>query len=146
MKVCIYGAGAIGGWIGVRLARAGSPTFKEIDFSMKAQTFQDLGAIYMNSGETPQQRREIERRADRPDVEHLQRNQGLIALGAGPGPRVPALAPEDVCGRREGLAVDGFVAAVRRRASPTAKRECRCARRTSRAGLAGRSGGSRRRQ
>ena len=23
MKVCIYGAGAIGGWIGVRLARAG---------------------------------------------------------------------------------------------------------------------------
>ena len=23
MKVCIYGAGAIGGWIGVKLARAG---------------------------------------------------------------------------------------------------------------------------
>jgi len=31
--------------IKVRLARAGSPTFTEIDFSMKAQTFQDLGAI-----------------------------------------------------------------------------------------------------
>lgn len=29
----------------VRLARADSPTFKEVDFSMKAQTFQDLGAI-----------------------------------------------------------------------------------------------------
>jgi hypothetical protein len=29
----------------VRLQRPGSPTFKEIDFSMKAQTFQDLGAI-----------------------------------------------------------------------------------------------------
>ena len=29
----------------VRLQRAGSPTSKEIDFSMKAQTFQDLGAI-----------------------------------------------------------------------------------------------------
>ena len=29
----------------VRLQRAGSPTAKEIDFSMKAQTFQDLGAI-----------------------------------------------------------------------------------------------------
>src|SRR5688572_24307767 len=29
----------------VRLARAGSPTAKEVDFSMKAQTFQDLGAI-----------------------------------------------------------------------------------------------------
>jgi hypothetical protein len=29
----------------VRLARADSPTFKEMDFSMKAQTFQDLGAI-----------------------------------------------------------------------------------------------------
>ena len=29
----------------VRLARAGSPTAKEMDFSMKAQTFQDLGAI-----------------------------------------------------------------------------------------------------
>ena len=25
MKVCIYGAGAIGGWIGVALARAGLP-------------------------------------------------------------------------------------------------------------------------
>ncbi|HTH80007.1 MAG TPA: 2-dehydropantoate 2-reductase N-terminal domain-containing protein, partial [Ramlibacter sp.] len=24
MKVCIYGAGAIGGWIGLKLARAGS--------------------------------------------------------------------------------------------------------------------------
>jgi len=29
----------------VRLARAGSPTSTEIDFSMKAQTFQDVGAI-----------------------------------------------------------------------------------------------------
>lgn len=29
----------------VRLARAGSPTFKEVDFSMKAQTFQDIAAI-----------------------------------------------------------------------------------------------------
>ena len=29
----------------VRLQRAGSPTAKEMDFSMKAQTFQDLGAI-----------------------------------------------------------------------------------------------------
>lgn len=29
----------------VRLARAGSPTVKEVDFAMKAQTFQDLGAI-----------------------------------------------------------------------------------------------------
>ncbi|MGH8441347.1 MAG: hypothetical protein ACRETF_00400 [Nevskiaceae bacterium] len=29
----------------VRLQRAGSPTSKEMDFSMKAQTFQDLGAI-----------------------------------------------------------------------------------------------------
>ena len=29
----------------VRLARAGSPTTKEMDFSMKAQTFQDVGAI-----------------------------------------------------------------------------------------------------
>ena len=29
----------------VRLARAGSPTSKEVDFSMKAQTFQDVGAI-----------------------------------------------------------------------------------------------------
>jgi hypothetical protein len=29
----------------VRLQRAGSPTSKEIDFSMKAQTFQDMAAI-----------------------------------------------------------------------------------------------------
>ena len=29
----------------VRLQRPGSPTAKELDFSMKAQTFQDLGAI-----------------------------------------------------------------------------------------------------
>ena len=29
----------------VRLQRAGSPTAREIDFSMKAQTFQDLAAI-----------------------------------------------------------------------------------------------------
>jgi len=29
----------------VRLQRAGSPTSKEVDFAMKAQTFQDLGAI-----------------------------------------------------------------------------------------------------
>ncbi len=29
----------------LRLQRAGSPTAKEMDFSMKAQTFQDLGAI-----------------------------------------------------------------------------------------------------
>jgi len=29
----------------VRLARAGSPTSKELDFSIKAQTFQDVGAI-----------------------------------------------------------------------------------------------------
>jgi len=29
----------------VRLQRAGSPTSKEVDFSMKAQTFQDMGAI-----------------------------------------------------------------------------------------------------
>lgn len=29
----------------VRLQRAGSPTAKELDFSMKAQTFQDMGAI-----------------------------------------------------------------------------------------------------
>ncbi len=29
----------------VRVARAGSPTSRELDFSMKAQTFQDLGAI-----------------------------------------------------------------------------------------------------
>ena len=29
----------------VRLQRAGSPTMKELDFSMKAQTFQDIGAI-----------------------------------------------------------------------------------------------------
>lgn len=29
----------------VRLQRAGSPTSKEVDFSMKAQTFQDVGAI-----------------------------------------------------------------------------------------------------
>jgi hypothetical protein len=29
----------------VRLARAGSPTSKEVDFSMKAQTFQDIAAI-----------------------------------------------------------------------------------------------------
>ena len=29
----------------VRLQRAGSPTSTEIDFSMKAQTFQDMGAI-----------------------------------------------------------------------------------------------------
>jgi hypothetical protein len=29
----------------VRLARAGSPTSKELDFSMKAQTFQDLAAV-----------------------------------------------------------------------------------------------------
>ena len=29
----------------VRLARADSPTFKEVDFSMKAQTFQDIAAI-----------------------------------------------------------------------------------------------------
>jgi hypothetical protein len=29
----------------VRLQRAGSPTSKELDFSLKAQTFQDMGAI-----------------------------------------------------------------------------------------------------
>lgn len=29
----------------VRLQRAGSPTSKEVDFSMKAQSFQDMGAI-----------------------------------------------------------------------------------------------------
>jgi hypothetical protein len=29
----------------VRLQRVGSPTSKELDFAMKAQTFQDLGAI-----------------------------------------------------------------------------------------------------
>jgi hypothetical protein len=29
----------------VRLTRAGAPTAKEMDFAMKAQTFQDLGAI-----------------------------------------------------------------------------------------------------
>ena len=40
MKVCIYGAGAIGGWIGVRLARAGC----EVSVVARGATLESLGA------------------------------------------------------------------------------------------------------
>lgn len=40
MKVCIYGAGAIGGWIGVRLARAGH----EVSVVARGATLQQLQA------------------------------------------------------------------------------------------------------
>src|SRR6185295_2572536 len=40
MKVCIYGAGAIGGWIGVKLARAGC----EVSVVARGATLQALQA------------------------------------------------------------------------------------------------------
>jgi 2-dehydropantoate 2-reductase len=40
MKVCIYGAGAIGGWVGVKLARAGS----EVSVVARGATLQELQA------------------------------------------------------------------------------------------------------
>ena len=40
MKVCIYGAGAIGGWIGVKLARAGC----EVSVVARGATFENLRA------------------------------------------------------------------------------------------------------
>ncbi|MBS0455598.1 MAG: 2-dehydropantoate 2-reductase [Proteobacteria bacterium] len=50
MKVCIYGAGAIGGWIGVKLAQAGS----EVSVVARGATLQALrqDGLVLNHGDT----------------------------------------------------------------------------------------------
>ena len=83
MKVCIYGAGAIGGWIGARLARSGA----QVSVVARGATlealqlhglvaYHDFEGITIHADETPRLLKNI---GDKPAV--ILRNHGLLSWG-----------------------------------------------------------------